>query len=135
MRNNRRRRVRRGSIRRAAMMYVAVLAAVSALGVAGIGALRENRHSAPSADVYTIPLALPEENVTQAEAPASVETLAAEASAAEADVEYLPVYRRADIDQKRVAITVDDCFQVKNLETIIGAARSAGGRITIFPIG
>jgi len=135
MRNNRRRRARRGSIRHAAIMYVAVLAAVSTLGVAGIGVLREDRHSAPSADVFSLPVAAPTENATQTESTASVETLAAEARESEAAAEYLPVYRRADTDQKRIAITVDDCFQVKNLETIIGAARSAVGRITIFPIG
>ena len=44
MRNNHRRRVRRGSARRAAFMGVVVLAAVSALGLTGYGALRGKYH-------------------------------------------------------------------------------------------
>ena len=60
-----------------------------------------------------------------------VQTQAREAT----DYEYLPVYRRADIVEKKIAITVDDCYQVDNLRTIINTARNSGGRLTLFPIG
>lgn len=49
--------------------------------------------------------------------------------------EYLPVVRKADITEKKIAITVDDCFQVENLRAQCENALSHGGRLTIFPIG
>ena len=48
---------------------------------------------------------------------------------------FLPVFSRADTDEKIVAITVDDCFQAENLQQIVDAALQAGGKLTIFPIG
>ncbi|MBR1561040.1 MAG: peptidoglycan-binding protein [Clostridia bacterium] len=56
-------------------------------------------------------------------------------AAADAGFEYLPVYKKADIFERKIAITVDDCFQVQNLQTIATVAYQNGGRITIFPIG
>lgn len=47
----------------------------------------------------------------------------------------LPVCKRADTTEKVVAITVDDCFDGANLIKIVDAAVSAGGKITVFPIG
>ena len=48
---------------------------------------------------------------------------------------YLPVIHSAGIESKKIAITVDDCYQVKNLERIAKAAESAGGKLTLFPVG
>ena len=48
---------------------------------------------------------------------------------------YLPIVRRADTDEKIIAITVDDCFQFKNTRTIIDLIISNGGNFTLFPIG
>ena len=68
-------------------------------------------------------------------------TVAPTASAAPVDsgeagaFEYLPVYRSAKTDLKRIAITVDDCYQVDNLKTIIRTAYDNGGKLTLFPIG
>ena len=56
------------------------------------------------------------------------------ASAGEA-FEYLPVVNEVDTDKKVIAITVDDCFQVGNLQKIIAASYKVGGKLTIFPIG
>ncbi len=49
--------------------------------------------------------------------------------------EYLPVIHRADTDEKKIAITVDDCFQAENLKTIAQLAHKNGGKLTLFPIG
>lgn len=54
---------------------------------------------------------------------------------AEATFEYLPVIHHADTTEKRIAITVDDCFQMDNLKTIAKLAIDRGGRLTLFPIG
>ena len=54
--------------------------------------------------------------------------------AAESD-DYLPVYKRVDTLEKKIAITVDDCFQVANLRTIITTAYNSKGHLTLFPIG
>ena len=48
---------------------------------------------------------------------------------------YLPVFRKAETEEKVIAITVDDCFQTENLKEIISLAQNAGGKLTIFPIG
>ena len=55
--------------------------------------------------------------------------------AAGASFEYLPVINTVDTMERKVAITVDDCFQVGNLQKIIKKAYDNGGRLTIFPIG
>ena len=59
----------------------------------------------------------------------------AEEIEAEATFEYLPVIHHADVTDKRIAITVDDCFQMDNLKTIAKLAIDRGGRLTLFPIG
>ena len=51
------------------------------------------------------------------------------------EFEYLPVYKQVSTDRKVVAITVDDCFQKANLQTILQTVYDAGGKITLFPIG
>lgn len=52
-----------------------------------------------------------------------------------ADPGYLPVFKAAETNEKVIAITVDDCFQVENLRQIVQAAEDVGGKLTIFPIG
>jgi peptidoglycan/xylan/chitin deacetylase (PgdA/CDA1 family) len=48
---------------------------------------------------------------------------------------FMPVFTKANTDEKIVAITVDDCFQAENLQQIVDAAIQVGGKLTIFPIG
>lgn len=48
---------------------------------------------------------------------------------------FLPVFSKADTEEKIVAITVDDCFQADNLRQIVDKAIEVGGKLTIFPIG
>lgn len=52
-----------------------------------------------------------------------------------ADEGWLPIFKQAETDEKIVAITVDDCFQINNLKEIIQLAIDNGGKLTIFPIG
>ena len=49
--------------------------------------------------------------------------------------EYLPVVHRAEIESKKIAVTVDDCYQLKNLTRIVDAAEAVGGKLTLFPVG
>ena len=48
---------------------------------------------------------------------------------------YLPVFIKAEREDKVIAITVDDCFQTNNLKQIVQLADDVGGKLTIFPIG
>jgi len=48
---------------------------------------------------------------------------------------FMPVFSKADTEEKIVAITVDDCFQADNLQQIVDKALEVGGKLTIFPIG
>lgn len=48
---------------------------------------------------------------------------------------FLPVFSKANTQEKIVAITVDDCNQTENLKQIVDKAIEAGGKLTIFPIG
>ena len=49
--------------------------------------------------------------------------------------EYLPVVQKANTGEKKIAITVDDCYQLNNLEALCELTVRAGGELTIFPIG
>ena len=48
---------------------------------------------------------------------------------------FMPVFTKADTEEKIIAITVDDCYQAENLRQIVDAAIAVGGKLTIFPIG
>lgn len=48
---------------------------------------------------------------------------------------FMPVFSKAETEEKIIAITVDDCFQADNLRQIVDAAIAVGGKLTIFPIG
>ena len=48
---------------------------------------------------------------------------------------FMPVFNKADTDEKIIAITVDDCFQADNLRQIVEKAIEVGGKLTIVPIG
>lgn len=75
------------------------------------------------------------------ESPAASTTLSLEnpptreISSAAHDAVYLPVIRRAETDEKIIAVTVDDCYQVNNLKTILSVAHQNGGNLTLFPVG
>ena len=49
--------------------------------------------------------------------------------------QYLPVFSQGSNTDKRIAITIDDCFQAENLRTLAKLVYSKGGKLTIFPIG
>ncbi len=48
---------------------------------------------------------------------------------------FMPVFSKADTDEKIIAITVDDCFQANNLQQIVDKAIECDAKLTIFPIG
>lgn len=48
---------------------------------------------------------------------------------------WLPVFKKAETQEKMIAITVDDCYQAENLRQIVDKALEVGGKLTIFPIG
>lgn len=48
---------------------------------------------------------------------------------------FLPVIERNKNANKKIAITIDDCFQVSNLRELIDLANAYGCKLTIFPIG
>ena len=48
---------------------------------------------------------------------------------------YLPVILQADIESKKIAVTVDDCYQMDNLKTVIKLAKDNGAKLTLFPVG
>lgn len=48
---------------------------------------------------------------------------------------FLPIFAKADTDEKIVAITVDDCYQAENLRQIVDKALEIGAKLTLFPIG
>ena len=95
----------------------------------------ENRPTAeptamPTAQVTTEPVAeATAEPVVEATAQPTAEPAAAEPFA------YLPVVQANNISDKRIAVTVDDCFQMENLKTIADVASATGSKLTLFPIG
>ena len=48
---------------------------------------------------------------------------------------FIPVFSKAETEEKIVAITVDDCYQAENLRQIVDKAIEVGAKLTIFPIG
>lgn len=49
--------------------------------------------------------------------------------------DYLPIYKKADTDEKVIAVTIDDMYQSGNAQTIVDLAIENGGKLTLFPIG
>lgn len=48
---------------------------------------------------------------------------------------FMPVFTKAETEEKIIAITVDDCFQADNLQQIVDKAIECDAKLTIFPIG
>ena len=90
-----------------------------------------------TAEIEVEPTAAPTETpaAEPTAAPAAEVTAEPQAQASTQGFEYLPVYKRANILEAKIAITVDDCFQVNNLQTIAATAYENNAKLTIFPIG
>lgn len=84
-----------------------------------------------------MPEATPETTPEPTPQPVSAEKTAAERAGNRPTAEqgWLPIFREAATEEKIVAITVDDCYQIGNLKEIIQLAIDNGGKLTIFPIG
>lgn len=89
---------------------------------------------APTAQPTAAPTQAPTAAPTQAPTaqPTEAPTVA---PAAPEPFEFLPVVYKANTEQKRIAITVDDCYQTENLREIVGLAESNGAKLTLFPVG
>lgn len=48
---------------------------------------------------------------------------------------YLPVVYHGQTEQKRIAVTIDDCYQVGNLRKVVDLAETSGAKLTLFPVG
>ena len=67
--------------------------------------------------------------------PTAEPTLAPTPEPAATPFAYLPVVYRGHTEQKRIAVTVDDCYQLENLKTIVNLAEKHGAKLTLFPVG
>ena len=76
-----------------------------------------------------------------AEATATPETMATatpepvETAVPEPEFEFLPVYSRVNTTENVIAITLDDCSHLNNVKYAVLAARDAGAKLTLFPMG
>ena len=133
------RRTRRASNRRQLILSVVILAELVLLFVVLSSACGRKKGSdevppaAPSrTEVAALPTAPAETAAPEIPQPAAEPARRELAWAAN---ELLPIYRSAATDEKVIAITVDDCFQMDNLNRIMDCASSHNAKITIFPIG
>ena len=108
---------------------VAVMLSLLLAGMTAMLILTPWQSPEASVDAATLTLELPA--ATDAPAPTATAIPADPVS----DARYLPVVRHGETDEKVIAITVDDCFQVDNLKTILTVAHRNGGNLTLFPIG
>lgn len=93
---------------------------------------------APTEAPTPVPTEAPVETSLPTEPPltaADVLLGATEPAAQDTGFEYLPVLTKADTFERKIAITVDDCYQVGNLQTIASTAYKNGGKLTLFPVG
>lgn len=56
-------------------------------------------------------------------------------TAAEPEYDFLPVYSKANTEEKIVAITIDDCSHQSNLRSIAVEAYKYDAKLTLFPYG
>ena len=87
----------------------------------------------PPAPVITLSPA--EDSPTASPVPTASPTPAPTAAPAQSASADLPVYKKAETEDKVIAITVDDCYQVQNLQAIVRVANAQGAKLTIFPVG
>lgn len=116
-------------------------ASAQAVNIIGESASSENpvntftQVDMPTPTVTVTPTPTPEPTVAPAITAAPTVTLAPQATAETEPFEYLPVVEHGSTEEKRICITVDDCFQMDNLKKIISCAYESGAKITLFPIG
>ncbi len=126
-----------------ALLLLAVLIGVLATTPRDVPASSASALSLPAtaepadsaAVVLANPTAAPTPEPTPVPTAAPTEVPTPEPTAEPQPFAYLPVVKRGNTDEKLIAITVDDCFQVDNLRHICALADKAGGRLTLFPIG
>ena len=140
---------RRRLIAGLAAVALVCVAAVAVIVVRNVGADREAVAPAPSPTAAPVeaqateavpeptaePTAEPTPEPTPEATPAadSARALGRPTPTAEG---FIPVFtNNGAIEEKVIAITVDDCFQAENLRKIVDTAKQYNGKLTIFPIG
>ena len=99
----------------------------------GVGQTLQLPAEQPTALPTEIPPAATAEPTTQpTQAPTAQPT--AEPAVQETSFEYLPVVKHGSTESKRIAITVDDCFQMENLKAIAMTAYNNGGKLTLLSL-
>ena len=131
----RRRKSRRWASRGRRTLPLAILAALIILIAVLFSSCGRKKEAAPDVGAAPQPT-----EIAETAAPESAGTPVPTADPtrrelARAAEELLPVYRSAVTNEKIIAITVDDCFQINNLNAIMDSASMRNAKITIFPIG
>ena len=90
---------------------------------------------APTAAPTAVPTAVPTPTPTAAPTPTPTPVPTPEPTQTPEPFTYLPVILNADTEAKKIAVTVDDCYQMDNLKTIIKLAKDNGAKLTLFPVG
>ena len=94
----------------------------------------EQRQSEEVAMPTPAPTAVPEATPVPTESPTEAPTPEPTEEPAPA-FEYLPIVKQGNTTEKKICITVDDCFQLDNTRELIELAYGQGGKLTLFPIG
>ena len=146
-------RARRRAVQRRRQLIVIggiALAVLVALAVILLLPKKEQRDQAPQIPgpeptAAPIPEAVEEEGSAEdavPDSPQATPQVGSESAARRAQTRptptaegFIPVFSKANTDEKIIAITVDDCYQAENLQQIVDAAISANAKLTIFPIG
>lgn len=127
----------------AALLVAVVIAAIAgnssrADNVAAMSVGQTLELPAATAEPTALPTAVPTAEPTAAPTAvptAEPTTVPTATPAPQEPFQYLPVVKHGSEEGKRIAITVDDCFQAENLKTIALTAYNNGGKLTLFPIG
>ena len=100
-----------------------------------IDAQPENTRQPVISDATPKPLTLKLELPPTAAPEATDAPEATPTPAPKADYEFLPVYTRADTEEKVIAITLDGCTNAGHLRTVMERVHAMGGKLTLFPYG
>ncbi len=87
-----------------------------------------SQQTAPTATETPVPADTP----APTEEPTPVPTPAMRSYAVDG---YLPIYQKLEMDEKIIAITVDDLGQPENLKQICQIAADSNAKLTLFPVG
>lgn len=88
----------------------------------------------PNATAAPLTLVAPDSQLSGTPTPSPKPTPVPTPAPTEIPFEYLPVYSKADVDEKVIAITLDDCSYLEALDYSVKAAEHYGAKLTLLPI-